>query len=327
MQGAFSTVYNAVDSQGVSMVVKEVPISSSQAYQQAISEISILSMLRGSGARVPRLIGYSEATKCAFLILMSREPGMPLDMFMHSRRSLPLRDRIDIANHVLERLVSTLKFLDLTCCHRDLNSHNILIDADSNGLSTVTVVDFGLAVEKNAWWQYRWRDCPIGGDARYWHCSAWRILLEGWRSLSKTPHGEEQYKEKLDMHSMAITLIEILARELSPCASVAEERLRIAFENYWNDVSEFSLIFVKGCRSSGDLADAKIILKKLDVIKRTRDNLSQIKKALKGLRETHFIFNILERMICVDESTVTANWSYVGSKIERSGSHSVRVYY
>lgn len=314
--GAFGHVFEATDSNGSEFVLKRVQARSKQDGMNVQSEIAILGSFAELNINVPKIIDYmlDENNSC-YLILMTREPGISLDEFMQCS-IFSFADRLAIAELVLDSLAPTCKVLETLCCHRDLNSHNILIAIDPLGTTRLTIVDFGFAIEANAWWHYRWRDSPVAGDARYWPCCAWSMLISGWRNLK----GEDQYKEKLDMHSFAITLLEVVFRDLELVPSLEIENLRMAFDKYWKEACQFSDIFVNCCRADGDMDSTRKLLSNLDVVGKTRENLQSMKNALKVLRHSNRLFPIVERMICVDESTVTGTWSYVCSK-------SVRVHY
>jgi serine/threonine protein kinase len=314
--GAFANVLCVTGLDGTEYVLKRIPVRSKQDSAIVESEISVLGMLSNVSLNVPKLVDYMfDEDTSSFLILMTRMPGIPVDALMRSE-SFSFSDTLSIAGLVLDSLAPACKILDTICCHRDLNSKNILIAVSLSGESQLSIVDFGFAVEMNAWWHYRWRDSPVAGDARYWPCCAWRMLISGWRDLK----GEDQYREKLDMHSFAITLLEIVFRHLKQAPSPETEDLRLAFLAYWNDACSFADIFVSCCRTGGDVETMRSSLQALSVVGRTRENLRSIKAALKTLRESYRLFAIIERMLCIDESTVTGTWSYVCSK-------SVRVHY
>jgi serine/threonine protein kinase len=307
-EGSFGKVFEALDREGNSLVLKQVESSTSQCEELAQSEIECLKALK-QVRNVPQYLDSCVLGSQHF-ILMSRIPGIPLEEFLLGS-NLSIQHRIEVAYYLLYTLAPTLRDTGHVCCHRDVNSRNILIQPDRSGAG---LIDFGLAVEKNAWWQYMWRELPPGGDPRYWPCCAWRMVLNGWRDVSRTELGEEQYKDKLDLHSFALTLVECIVsgsedsvHELSP--------LRKAFSNYMHFATQCANIFVTCSRTRGNWDQAKTDLRSIEVLNTTRSNLKRIKYAIKSVRDTHPIFPIIERMLCVDESTISGSWSYVLSKL------------
>ena len=303
--GCFGDVFQVMDRDGLVLAVKECRVDSERELRQIESEINTLSSLRGLGSNTPtyvdHFVGAIENGSFECLILMSLEPGIPVQASISSHAEC----KMQLALNMLTQLLPTLKLLDTVCCHRDLNNHNILFDEPSGKFS---VVDFGLAVEKNDWWHYKWRDSSVGGDPRYWPACSWRMLLDGWARM--TPLGTEQYKEKLDMHSFAISLLEVI------CSGSCPVPLKSAWDTYWADATRFASLFHSCFMSKGDWSMTKQDLSKLDVIRNTAKNLKQLKRALRTLRSSHFLFTIIERMLCVNEMSATASWSYISNAIE-----------
>lgn len=314
-EGSFGRVFDSVDRNGASCVVKQLDIDSPSAKQRAEMEVATLSALSG----LPNVPQFIEATRMGskMCIAMSKKRGIPLNHHIQES-TLDFEDRVAFSYDLLRTLCQTLHDISALCCHRDLNSHNILVEVNpmSHTLESACIVDFGLAIEKNSWWLYQWRTAPVGGDARYWPSCAWRMLLYGWRDVSQTPFGEEQYKDRLDMHSFALTLLEIVVGvHVENLNNSAVNNLHVKFRQYFIDATTFANVFVNCFQSKGDWYEARSTLKRLKAIDVTRTNLAFIKLALKDLREFHPLFAILERMICVNEKTVTGSWAYVLSKL------------
>lgn len=311
--GCFSTVFKCTSSSGQTFALKQ---SSASNLSDVQNEINLMYAVKDLNVlRVPRILDMS--TGPPPLILMSLEPGVQLNQWLLANSaSLAWSERIELAFALLIHLAPTFKTLHRILCHRDVNSHNILISVcPKNRQVDFTLIDLGLAVEKNSWDLYRWRDSPVSGDSRYWPGCAWEMLLEGFSSLAheKTI---EQYREKLDMHSFAITLVETICQNLRHGDwNTPISPLVLAWNKYWEHASLFARDFVDCSRNNGDWAACKARLARENVVHVTKCNLKLIRDALKSLRTQHQVFIVIERMLCVDEFTITADWSYVVRKL------------
>lgn len=323
-EGSFGRVFDSIDRSGASCVVKQLDIESPSGKQRAEREVTMLAAVSHL-SNVPRFI-EARIEGSRLNIAMSKEQGIPLKEYV-LRCPLGFEHRVTLAYDILRTLCQSLNDMSSLCCHRDLTSHNILVEIDpiSHTLRSACIVDFGLAIEKNSWWLYQWRTAPVGGDARYWPSCAWRMFLNGWKDVSETPFGEEQYKDKLDMHSFALTLLEVVVGvHVEDSTNSAVSELHVQFHKYFNDATTFANLFVHCFRSKGDWAETRSTLRRLKAIDVTKTNLTSIKTALKDLRDCHPLFALLERMICVNEKTVTGSWAYVMGKLNNQ---SLRAHY
>ena len=322
--GRFGIVLDAIDECGVEYVVKELSFHSKQDKALAGSEISILRQIADLRINVPRIVDSFEIEEAGrMVIVMTKEPGIPLDVYIRASK-LSFCRRLVLVADIIRLLGPTCKVLDSICCHRDLNSHNILIQERPGNDPSLTIIDFGLAQEKGDWIVWRWRDSPVGGDPRYWPCCSWRVLINGWRDIVSTACGEEQYKEKLDMHSLGISLVELLVCELDDLDDdFLVEVLRITFKTYWRCSALFANLFLQGCKSGGDWNT----LVQNQVVGTTRNNLRGLKSALKGLRQSYPAIHIIERMLCIDETTMTGSWTYIINKSRLMKENAIRYHY
>jgi serine/threonine protein kinase len=194
-------------------------------------------------------------------LAMTRIPGEPLDVFLEERRRQHRKERREVkaqggagstsianlvrthfgeacyfANELLSQLVPCFEQISASAFHRDVNSHNILVDK-SGSVPRYGLVDFGLAVDSICWRSEEgsgpvasrpsrvgrdgvstWHYLDVGGDCRYWPLSAWMQFLAGWRELEACPSLSFEYQMQLDLHALGITVMQILA-ELLPLPS------------------------------------------------------------------------------------------------------------
>jgi serine/threonine protein kinase len=192
-------------------------------------------------------------------LVMTRVHGEPVDMFLEQRRKLhessmvcggtgavgwcelpPLSQQFEeasfLAREMLAQLAPGFEHISSLSLHRDVNSHNILIDEVNGALPAPRfgLVDFGLAVDAVGWCNEEgatrsvsrpsrvgqdgsstWHYLDVGGDCRYWPLSAWVQFLAGWRELAACPSLSFEYQNQLDTHALGLTALQLLA-ELLP---------------------------------------------------------------------------------------------------------------
>jgi len=225
--------------------------------------------------------------------VMTRVHGEPLDIFLEQRRKFhessvegggtgalgwcgpqPLSRQFDeacfFARELLVQLAPGFEHISSVTLHRDVNSHNILIDGANDPtmpLSQTTpprfgLVDFGLAVDAMCWCNEEgaspsiarpsrigqdgsstWHYLDVGGDCRYWPLAAWVQFLAGWREIALCPSLCFEYQMRLDLHALGITALQLLS-ELLPLppevingvrsAEILEGALEIG-DNVWDD--------------------------------------------------------------------------------------------
>lgn len=202
---------------------------------------------------VPSLVAHDSlqlgAETWRVRLLMTRVHGEPLDLFLEQRRARQealeagtlanggLRQQFEeacfFAHELLVQLAPGFEHISSVALHRDVNSHNILVDLAEDS-PRYGLVDFGLAVDSDCWCsedgttptQSRpsrvgadgsatWHYLDVGGDCRYWPLAAWVQFLAGWRELASSPSLSLEYQTRLDLHALGITALQVLA-ELLP---------------------------------------------------------------------------------------------------------------
>ena len=284
--------------------LKKIPFTSAAKLQQIESEVNLLYAVKPLNVRLPKIEDLRVDPDSAS-ILMSIEPGSQLNNWLAlNADSLAWTDRVELAFALLLQLAPTFKSIDPILVHRNIGSHNILISIAASRELVFTLLDLGLGVDRDSWSLFRWRDTPPCGDARYWPCSAWRLLINGWSTLN------DQYRDKIDMHCFALTLVETICAFTPQPALSPIYWLVNAWNAYWEDASRFACDWQEySCKDR---------LVRKDVFAVTKHNLKRIRDALRSIRSEHQLFILVERMLCVDESTITADWSYVVRKLNIS---------
>lgn len=266
--GSFGTVWAAEDLQtGDKLAVKEILCSTKNEMANAHFESHLLDRLGreqplegpcsvgsayGSDAigTMPALVAHNASfsnptERIRVRMAMTRVPGVALEDFLETRRRRanakenpaafghPM-DRFSEAwmmtRELIVQLAPVFGRIHRLAVHRDVNTHNILVDTSEKNSPRFGIVDFGLAVDKTCWcsndeepmtqWRptrfgqdgvYTWKYLDIAGDCRYWPVSAWTQFLIGWREIESYPCLEKEYKLHLDQHALGITALKLFS--------------------------------------------------------------------------------------------------------------------
>lgn len=212
----------------------------------------------------------------------------------------------DLAAEIVRQLAPTLEAVNVLACHRDVNPGNILVSVPGPGRKPrCGLVDFGLAVDVGKWQAGvpmmelpgsvtgsvlensgeneegpcssrafaqggAWQRMGVGGDAHYWPVSAWMMFEYGAAVLSTHQPVCNEYLRRLDMHSLGLSAMQVLA-ELLPapedvdCDSPVRhdpllKRLwdfRAAWDRYWADASRYWQGLFDAFRGVGDFNELR----------------------------------------------------------------------
>ncbi|CAJ1366114.1 unnamed protein product, partial [Effrenium voratum] len=308
-RGSYGEVWRAKVVTGASekeVALKEVLCRSQGELQQAIFEVQVLLALErdASPLRVPRCICYKVAS-CVqgwrVRTAMTVAPGESLDYYIRRPNlhgfAMSLRRALALVANLLRDIGPALQRLGPIAWHRDVNSHNILIDgapdeADEVYLSansTFWLIDFGLAVDSQSWVSEngKWRTEYIGGDSRYWPPSSWIMHLVGPEGFDDQPELCQQYQRRLDIHGLGITALELLCSVAMP--ECAEERelqpwtpIFRAWQNYREVVWQWWSLVYEVFSRGGDLAPVQAQLVEERLVDRLLELLRSCRQALRG---------------------------------------------
>lgn len=132
-QGAFGTVYKAVDNRGLSFAVKLIVCQDEEAYSSVAQEINFLLQLEHPNIVV--MYGFELINFSAILIMEYCCRGT-----LNTRLNLPVS--IPVQLQWMAQLTEALTYLhNSNIVHRDLKTENILLSDDSD----VKIADFGIA--------------------------------------------------------------------------------------------------------------------------------------------------------------------------------------
>jgi len=195
-------------------------------------------------------------------IAMTLTSGMQVDEWLQNAPALghdcdtAFRRSCKLTTGLLKQLGPTLELLSPLAVHRDVNSHNILLDIVEDKAADVFranfwLIDFGLAVDAKQWAPPAapdaWRSVAPAGDTRYWAPGTWFGWLHGTDALIRHPSLCRQYKECQDSFGLGLTAVELLCTLASQAlrshkSHIGNEALRAweqligAWDNYHGTV-------------------------------------------------------------------------------------------
>jgi len=315
--GSFGMVWSATlqDKEGEELAVKEMICKSEAELRAATYEGDLLLQLKKvlpagekESSRVPSFVAsetkVSGIDQWTVRLAMTRIPGVPLDHFLEGLRRAdngsirgPARQQerftqaCNFAYAMISQLTPTFEKFSSLAYHRDVNSHNILVEG-SAGHPRFGLVDFGLAADRSCWdgvvGSLSWHLMDIGGDCRYWPMSAWLQFEYGWQALVKYPQLAVEYQWQLDLHALGITALQVLATMSFPDEGEYDETLpeeiqalRLAWEQYWKDATHFWTRLLHVFRTSGDQNAVKVLCIEEDVHNTIGANLTALRGALR----------------------------------------------
>lgn len=179
---------------------------------------------------------------------------------------------------LISQLAPTFERISTHAFHRDVNSHNILVEGGDVLVPNYGLVDFGLAVDFQKWQgpgvsPTSWHLIDIGGDCRYWPMAAWLQFECGWQELVKYPALASEYQTHLDLHALGITALQVWGNVIASAINTAKRpneggsvnhngdaermpdevvNLHAAWEAYWQDATRFWERLLDCFRNSGD---------------------------------------------------------------------------
>lgn len=229
-------------------------------------------------------------------LAMSKVPGIALDQYLESlqpengppsqgpsEQLAQFTKACNFALALVQQIAPVFERLSLLAYHRDINSHNVLVDVGSSldncsASPCFGLVDFGLAVDVTQWrgnfGPESWHLVDIGGDCRYWPMSAWLQFECGWQELSKYPPLSSEYQAQLDLHALGITALQALAGICSELVESGETSapsvdtpgpvlpevvgLLTAWQKYWKNATRFWQRLLDTFRNGGDQNALKV---------------------------------------------------------------------
>lgn len=298
-QGSFGTVWGADSPTLGKAAIKEIQCACKSALADAQFEGELLRRLHCAPSsslndaadvvhRIPNLLALESESlaheKWRVSLAMTRICGEPLSKLLDERTSTKpvtcseahemFARASKFATELLVQLVPTLGHVSTYADHRDVTPRNILVE-DGGARPKFGLIDFGLAVDSLRWrtggssltpldpsLSAAWQHVSVAGDGRYWPVSSWFMFQHGAAELSRESGLLNEYKRRLDYHSLGITAVQVVA-ELSPLEphdkSILSDpvlkklwRLRSVWEKYWADATRFWLCIYQTFQKAGD---------------------------------------------------------------------------
>lgn len=248
-RGAFGVVWRARDLETGSrdVALKAVAARDAPAFATAAFEAELLQLLSaalpaGAGSQsshAPRYISHS-SSRCAasgggeVRLAMSFVHGQPIDRWAYGisdedHKTVAATELLDgrregaqqgrwrfgraavVVKALVAQLAGVFAYLGPIAYHRDVSSHNVLVDFQENGDPDFSLIDFGLAVRSGSW-SKEWRSSNLAGDPRYWTPSAWMAFAFGFKYVVTHPNSgfQQQYLCRMDHFGLGVLGLEVL---------------------------------------------------------------------------------------------------------------------
>jgi len=246
-RGAFGVVWLARDlsDSGHEVAMKAVSAKDVTGFATAKFEAELLQILTAampasSKAHVPQYIAHN-ATRSGgggiVRLAMSFIPGGALDKWLYGisdeeHKTVDVAQLVDghlpggqqgswwfedacaIVRDLLSQLSGVFASLLPIAFHRDVSSHNVLVDfrdTEQPMKPSFALIDFGLAVRSGSW-NREWRNSNLAGDPRYWTPSAWMAFAFGFKYVATHPNSgfHTQYLNRMDHFSIGVLGLEVL---------------------------------------------------------------------------------------------------------------------
>jgi len=246
-RGAFGIVWLAQEKgkpEGKEIAVKAVTAKDSASFVTATFEAELLQILTAampaaSRSHVPQYISHSATRSSSgggmVRLAMSFVPGGALDKWLYGisdeeHKTVDVAQLVDghlpggqqgswwftnccsIVRALLSQLAIVFASLQPIAFHRDVSSHNVLVDFPGGEESpSFALIDFGLAVRSGSW-NREWRNSNLAGDPRYWTPTAWMAFAFGFKYVATHPNSgfQQQYLHRMDHFSLGVLCMEVL---------------------------------------------------------------------------------------------------------------------
>lgn len=250
-RGAFGVVWYAQEKGTASdpVAVKGVVAKTAKAFAAATFEAELLRLLTARlpvscWERVPRYITHSTLRSSGggtVRLAMTFVPGSPLDQWIYGitdeehkqvdasflvegrlpasrQRRMRLSAAVSFSANLLSQLSGVFNVLQSIAYHRDVSSHNVLVDVQGDiseqgeaPSAKFALIDFGLAVRSGSW-NRDWCTSNLAGDPRYWAPAAWMAFAFGFRYVEAHPDPgfHRQYLSRIDHYSLGVLGLETL---------------------------------------------------------------------------------------------------------------------
>lgn len=245
-RGAFGIVWLAnekgIDSKEIA--VKAVTAKDFSGFVSAAFEAELLQILTAampavSKAHVPQYVAHSAVRSSSgggvVRLAMSFVPGGALDKWLYGisdeeHKTVDVAQLVDghlpggqqgswwftnccsVVRTLLSQLAAVFAALQPIAFHRDVSSHNVLVDFPcGEDKPSFALIDFGLAVRSGSW-NREWRNSNLAGDPRYWTPTAWMAFAFGFKYVATHPNSgfEQQYLHRMDHFSLGVLCLEVL---------------------------------------------------------------------------------------------------------------------
>jgi len=368
-RGAFGVVWSAQEHPEASEIaIKAVTSTDNASFASAAFEAELLEMLTAaqshssSKPHVPQYITHSTTRTSSgggtVRLAMSFVPGGTLDKWLYGisdedHKSVDAAQLVDghlpggqqgqwlfdgscsMVRKLLTQLSCVFAHLASLAFHRDVSSHNVLVDfpgGEQAQRPEFALIDFGLAVRSGSW-SREWKNSNLAGDPRYWAPSAWMAFAFGFKYVATHPNTgfQQQYITRMDHFSLGVLGLEVLFA-LWHVAEAYDGQLpgmlevRAAWCKFWvNVIHLFQMFHRHGAQEVRQFLSQS----REDGISTMVNHLKQLRNALRAaaqnplLRRAAALLRVLADLI--DESGTVA-WSEIPGMLAEDLAENASVY-
>jgi len=313
--GSFGAVWLAHTTSGP-VAVKEVRAGGAATLDEALFEAQVLRHMSSGppGLRCPKYVTHDSLGHASGWVVrtaMSRADGIAVDTWLYGvdigawkkvdpetylmrvgggvtngvARNHSIASAVQISRKMLLQLLPTFQYLAKLAIHRDVSAHNVLIDPHTLDF---TLIDFGLAVDRELWSTGGWQGHKVGGDPRYWCLAAWIAFLRGTRLLDTQAYQvwKHQYIECLDLFSLGVLACELLFHLPSEVPGESGDIERQAFEQArkgWCGYWKYCLEAFQRIWNRGSVEEARGELQTFNFPERNDELMRRLRALLRSL--------------------------------------------
>jgi len=349
-RGAFGVVQKGIDRQTDQVAaIKFMSAKNAQAFDTALFEADLLRQLTAAldgkaRSQVPVYFGHNivrEANGGAVHLAMSFIPGVVVDQWLYGisdaqHKRVNVQELVygklpggrqhtldtEISSHVTRQLVeqaaNVMGVLEHIAFHRDVSSHNVLLNFDATGHPNFALIDFGLAVKAKTWAE-QWNSSNLAGDPRYWTPAAWMAFAFGFGFVENHENKGHvrQYLKRMDHYSVGVLGLELFfalweAPQVDTEKSRPLKEVRSAWCEFWEStVRLFQMFHLKG-----PIATREYLTTNLDAgVFAMLRQLVKLKDRLRAIPPTHAQSGLMLALADLIDEAGTCTWKSLHSML------------